>query len=116
MIVLFSGTDGLRVDNRADANLFILVYFYCWMVMCASPFWLLTFLPLYLAVPSKSFVWGWNVAPLIGLLIGLVGSLIIFGKQDFDYPRDLFFPAAIGFTVFLLGAIFKSSSKAAPLA
>ena len=116
MIVLFLGTDELRADNQGDVNLFVLVYFYGWMVVCASPFWLLTFLPLYLAVPSKSFIWGWNVAPLIGLLIGLVGSLILFGKQDFDYPRDLFFPAAIGFTVFLLGALFKSRSKAAPLA
>jgi hypothetical protein len=116
MIVLFLGTDNLRVDNQGNVNLSVLVYFYGWMVVCASPFWLFTFLPLFLAVPSKSFIWRLNVAPLIGLLIGLVGSLVIFGKQDFDYPRDLFFPAAIGFTVFLLGAFLKSRSKAAPFA
>jgi uncharacterized membrane protein YccC len=114
-IVLCLGQD-LRASNRVEDNLVVFPYIYGWMVMFAAPFWLFTFLPLYLAVPAQSFVWRRSVAPLIGLLIGIVGSLVVFGRQDFYAPRDLFFPAAIGFTVFLLGAILKNRSNTAPLA
>jgi|ERR1039458_5344299 hypothetical protein len=112
-IILSFGGD-FRASSHDDAYTHLVIWFfiYCWMVVFAAPFWLFTFLPLYLAVPAKSFFWRWSVAPTIGLLIGSVGSLIVFGKQDFYYPLDLFFPAAIGFTVFLLGAIFKRRSSA----
>jgi hypothetical protein len=83
------------------------------MVLGAAPFWLLTFLPLYLAIPTGAVIWRLTVAPWIGLFIGAAGSLLIFGKQDLYVPRDLIFPAAIGCTVFLLGAILKNRFKTA---
>jgi hypothetical protein len=113
-IVLCLGQD-LRASNRAEDNLLIFPYIYGWMVVFAAPFWLFTFLPLYLAVPAQSFLWRRSVAPIIGLLIGIGGSLLVFGRQDFYAPRDLCFPAAIGFTVFLSGAILKNRSNSASL-
>ena len=104
--VLCFGAD-IKASEYDHTNLLVLVFIYGWTVVFAAPFWLITFLPLYFGLSAKSFVWRWYAAASIGMLIGFVGSLIIFGKQDFYYPRDLFFPAAIGFTVFLLGAVSK---------
>jgi hypothetical protein len=114
-IVLCLGQD-LRASNQGWDNLLIFPLIYGWVVMFAAPFWLLTFLPLYLVVPAQSFIWRWSMAPLIGLLIGVAGSLLVFGSQDFYAPRDLVFPAAIGFSVFLLGAVLKNRFKASSLA
>jgi hypothetical protein len=113
-IVLCLGQD-LRASNQGWDNLLIFPFIYGWVLAFAAPFWLFTFLPLYLAVSAQSFIWRLSVAPVIGLVIGAAGSLLIFGRQDFYAPRDLLFPAAIGLTVFLLGAVLKKRTNVIPL-
>lgn len=113
-IVLCLG-QALRASNQGWDNLLIFPLIYGYVVLFSSPFWLLTFLPLYLVVSAQSLIWRWNMASLIGLLIGITGSLLIFGVQDFYAPRDLVFPATIGLTVFLLGAVLKKRSGASSL-
>ena len=113
-IVLCLGQD-LRASDRVEDNLLVPLLIYGWMVVFAAPFWLLTSLPLYLFVSAQSLIWRRSVASSIGLTIGIAGSLLVFGRQDFYVPRDVLFPAAIGVTVFLLGAALKNRANSAPM-
>jgi len=83
---------------------------YIFVVVWASPFWLFTFVPPYLLADSKSLVWRWYIAPIIGILVGSIGSLIVFGAKDADFPNIRMTPAVIGFALFLFGVIFKKLS------
>ena len=83
-----------------------IVYFF--IVVCAAPAWLCTFLPIYLLSNSKSLFWRWFAAPPIGALVGFVSGIIMFTptRYDFyDFPRQNLAPLVIGFVTFLFGSI-----------
>jgi len=113
LIGYFSMT--LGVDRRGEAWAVSDFYIYIFVVVFALPFWLFLFLPLYFLVPSKSIAWRWYIAPIIGVLVGFVGSLILadgrFDIREQPFLRIYFAPAIVGFFTFLLGFGFKSQIK-----
>ena len=98
------------IDNRGSSMPISPLIIYIFVVVYASPFWLFTFVPPYLLADSKSLVWRWYIAPILGILVGSIGSLIVFGAQDTDFPNIRMTPAVIGFALFLIGLIFKKLS------
>jgi len=103
---------GIYRGDTVPIPLFAL--FWCILVF-ASPFWLLVFLPLYLCVAPKSLFWRLYVAPPLGALIGLVAGLMAFGAhfdtEDATGIRISLAPAVIGLTLFLFGTISKIRTK-----
>jgi hypothetical protein len=85
---------------------------YVFIVACSTPFWLFTFLPLYILSNFTSPFWRWYVAPPSGALVGLISALVLFAPTQYDFydfPRQNMAPLVIGFATFLFGTILNPS-------
>jgi len=83
---------------------------YVFIVACSTPFWLFTFIPLYIFSNSTSPFWRSYAAPPIGALFGLVSGVIMFTPTQYDFydfPRQNLAPLVIGFAIFLFGSILN---------
>ena len=101
--------------QRGDAVQVSFIWIYGFIVVYASPFWLFIFLPLYVWAAPGSLPWKWYVAPPLGMLIGFLAGLMVFGAHfdaaDAIERRISLVPAVIGFSLFLFGSISKIRSN-----